>query len=182
MDDLGGPADLLLIHWPPPDAEIDATLDRLKAELDRGMARRIGISNFTPRMMRQAVKRLGPIISCNQVEFHPLLDQTLVKATADELGFPLVAYSPIGRGKALQHPAISEIAARLARPASEIVLRWIMQQGVISIPMTTKRANAASNLNILSFALSEADMATISAIGTRRGRMVSGWMTGRWDS
>jgi 2,5-diketo-D-gluconate reductase B len=63
-----------------------------------------------------------------------------------------------------------------------VVLRWIVQQGVAAIPMTTKRENAISNLNALSFALTEEDMAAISAIGTRAGRTINpSWMAGRWD-
>jgi len=181
MDDLGGPADLLLIHWPPADDQIDDMLDLLKAEQLRGMARRVGVSNFTPRMLRRAAQRIAGL-ACNQVEFHPLIDQGVLKATADELGLPLVAYSPIARGKALQHPAVTEIAARLSRPPSEIVLRWIVQQGVVAIPMTSKRENAASNLRIFEFTLADADMSAISAIGTAAGRTISpGWMAGRWN-
>ena len=181
MNDLGGPADLLLIHWPPADGEIGAMLDLLKAEQQKGMAKRLGVSNFSPRMLRQAVSHLGNV-ACNQVEFQPLLDQERLKTVADELGIPLVAYSPIARGKALTLPVVKEIAGRLNRPPAEIVLRWIHQQGVIIIPMTTKVENAASNLNIFSFELSDADMAAISAVGTASGRTIApSWMAGRWN-
>lgn len=182
MDDLGGPADVLLIHWPPADSEVDACLDRLKAELERGMARRIGVSNFSPRLLRQAVARLGQDIACNQVEFHPLLNQGKLLATAKEFDIPLTAYSPLCRGKALKPAIVQEIAARHRRPASEIVLRWIYQSGVIAIPMTTKRENAASNLRIFQFELSPDEMSSIGTIGTGAGRMISPtWMKDRWD-
>lgn len=181
VDDLGGPPDLLLIHWPPPDAEIDATLDLLKAEQEAGRARRIGVSNFTARMLRQAVKRL-PEIACNQVEYHPLLDQRVVKKAADELALPLVAYSPVARGKTFQAAAIKAIAEKHARPPSEIVLRWIVQQGVVAIPMTTKRDHAASNLNIFGFELTPQDMSAISGLGNASGRTINpSWMSGRWN-
>ncbi|MCB1376828.1 MAG: aldo/keto reductase [Alphaproteobacteria bacterium] len=182
MEDLGGPADLLLIHWPPEGAEFDAALDRLMAEKQKGMARSVGISNFTPTMMRRAQTRTGGALINNQVEFHPLLDQRDVLATANELGVALSAYSPLARGAALRPPVIQEIARRIGRPPSEVVLRWIVQQGVIAIPMTTKRDNAISNLRIFDFELSDADMAAISALGTRQGRTINpSWMAGRWD-
>lgn len=183
MQHLGGPADLLLIHWPPEDRELDATLDRLVAEHQRGMAHAIGVSNFTPRMLRQAHARTKGLIINNQVEFHPLLDQRELLQTASELGITLSAYSPLARGAAMKPQAVQAIAERLNRPASEIVLRWIIQQGVAAIPMTTKRENALSNLNALQFELSAEDMSAISAIGTRQGRTIDpGWMKGRWDS
>lgn len=182
VEALGGVPDLLLIHWPPPDAEIDATLDLLATELAAGRTRRIGVSNFTPRMLRQAVKRLGNIIACNQVEFHPLLDQTALKATADALGLPLVAYSPIARGKTFAIPAVQASAARHGCSANEVVLRWIIQQGVVAIPKTDKRTHAESNLQALQLELSAEEMAAIAASATRSGRTINGsWMAGRWD-
>jgi 2,5-diketo-D-gluconate reductase B len=182
VDDLGGPADLLLIHWPPEESDFDAALDRLMAERDKGHARAIGVSNFSPAMMRRAQTRCGGAIVNNQVEFHPLLDQTKVLATARELGIALSAYSPLARGAALKPAVIGAIAARIGRPPSEVVLRWILQQGVIAIPMTTKRGNAMSNIAALGFTLSDEDMAAISAIGTGDGRTISpGWMAGRWE-
>jgi 2,5-diketo-D-gluconate reductase B len=182
MDDLGGPADLLLIHWPPAEADFDAALDRLMRAKSDGLAKAVGVSNFSPAMMRRAQARTGGAMVCNQVEFHPLLDQRAIVAAGKELGIAISAYSPLKRGEALKPPEIQSIAQRLNRPPSEIVLRWIMQQGVIAIPMTTKRVNAQSNLRALDFELNAEEMAAISAVGTRAGRMVNpSWMAGRWD-
>lgn len=182
VEDLGGPADLLLIHWPPPEDDFDATLDRLMAERGKGMARAVGVSNFSPAMMRRAQQRCAGALINNQVEFHPLFDQQAVLATAREQGMVLSAYSPLARGAAMKPAVITAIAERLGRPASEVVLRWIMQQGVVAIPMTTRRENALSNIAALSFELSAQDMAAISALGTRQGRTINpGWMAGRWE-
>lgn len=82
----------------------------------------------------------------------------------------------------MQPKVVQDIAARLGRLASEVVLRWITQQGVAAIPMTTKRENALSNINALNFELSDKDMANISALGTRAGRTINpSWMKGRRD-
>lgn len=180
--DLGGPVNLLLIHWPPADTEIAATVDRLMLCKERGLAKAIGVSNFNSKMMRQAQAISGGAIINNQVEFHPLLDQQELLKTAKELGIVLSAYSPLARGAAMQPAAIQAIAKTHNRPASEIVLRWITQQGVCAIPMTTKRENAASNLRCLDFMLTALEMATITKLGTKSGRTIApGWMTGRWD-
>jgi 2,5-diketo-D-gluconate reductase B len=180
--DLGGPVDLLLIHWPPADDALDGALDLLLAEFEKSHTKNIGVSNFSSKMMRHAQAYTNGKIICNQVEFHPLLDQSRLLAAATELGMVLEAYSPIARGAALKPEIIQDIATRLNRPPSEIVLRWITQQGVVAIPMTTKKENAASNLRALDFDLSSADMKAISAIGTADGRTINpGWMSGRWD-
>jgi diketogulonate reductase-like aldo/keto reductase len=77
---------------------------------------------------------------------------------------------------------VQEIAARHRRPASEIVLRWIIQQGVAAIPMTRKRENAASNLRAADFTLSPEEMDAISALSTRNLRLINpSWMTKGWD-
>jgi 2,5-diketo-D-gluconate reductase B len=182
LDDLGGQVDLLLIHWPPDDSDMDAALDRLLAELHSGNAKAIGVSNFSSKMLRHAHAYTKGKIICNQVEFHPLLDQSKLLAVAHELGVVLEAYSPIARGAALKPQIIQDIAKRLDRPPSELVLRWITQQGVVAIPMTTKKENAASNLRSLDFELSADDMKAISSIGTSNGRTINpSWMSGRWD-
>lgn len=180
---LGGPVDLLLIHWPPADAELNSVVDRLMLAKQTGLTKNVGVSNFTPRMLRNAHARTSGAIICNQVEFHPLLDQSELLKTAQELGVVLEAFSPLARGAALKPEIIQSIAARINRSPSEIVLRWINQQGVVPIPMTTKVENAKSNLSALDFELSAEDMKAISSIGTRNGRIVhASWMNGRWDS
>lgn len=182
VDDLGTVPDVLLIHWPPADDNFDATVERLIAEQQKGNTRLIGVSNFTPAMLRRAQSIAEGRIICNQVEFQPLLDQSVLLATARELGVVLTAYRPLARGKAMEPPVIQQIAQRHGRPASEVVLRWIIQQGVAAIPMTTQRVNAVSNLNALSFSLPDEEMAAITAIGTREGRTINpSWMAGRWD-
>jgi 2,5-diketo-D-gluconate reductase B len=179
---LGGPVDLLLIHWPPEDTEVDAVIDQLVAAQQAGFTRHIGVSNFPTSLMARAAARSPVPLICNQVEFHPLLDQSKVMAAARRLGMTLAAYCPLGRGAALSDPTIMDIAKRHGRPEAEIVLRWIIQQGVVAIPMTTKRANAESNFRALSFTLPDGDMAAISALGVRKRRLVSpARMAGRWD-
>jgi diketogulonate reductase-like aldo/keto reductase len=173
--------DLLLIHWPPPDKSFDAMVDLLSEAHARNLARQIGVSNFTMAQMSRAVAR-APIVN-NQVEFHPLLDQSRVKAEAERLGLVLSAYSPLGRGAVLKEPVIIEIARKLGRPPSEIALRWIIQQGVVALPMTTKEANCRSNLHALDFELSADDMASITALTRQNRRLISpaGWAP-KWDN
>jgi len=154
--------DLLLVHWPPQDVPTEAVIDRLMAVCERGLCSRIGVSNFNLSMMERAVARAPGAVATNQIEFHPLLDQSRMLAAANRLGTCLTAYCPLARGQALQDPVIRDVAARLERPPAQVVLRWIVQQGVVVISMSTKRANMAGNLEALTFELSESDMAAIS--------------------
>jgi len=182
-EDLGGPVDLLLVHWPPADDEIDGVIDRLAETQAAGLTRHAGISNFPTRLMRQAARRSPVKLINNQVEFHPLIDQRAVLAEARALGMTVSAYCPLGRGAVMNEPAIRQVAARHGRPVAEVVLRWIVQQGVAAIPMTTKRENAESNFRVLSFSLPDEDMAAISACTRQHRRLIApASMAGRWDN
>ncbi len=182
LEVLDGAIDLLLIHWPPAEDMFDEATELLLETKERGMAAAIGVSNYTPKMMRRAYQRTGGAIINNQVEFHPLLDQRALVAEAARLGVVLSAFSPLARGAALKPEAIQAIARRISRSPSEVVLRWIVQQDVVAIPMTTKRQNAQSNMTVLDFKLSPQDMLEISALGTREGRLVNpGRMAAQWD-
>ena len=81
------------------------------------------------------------------------------------------------------HDPIQEIARKLGRPPSQIALRWIIQQGVVALPMTTKRENCLSNLRALDFELSEEDMSAITALTRQNRRLISpaGWAP-KWDN
>jgi 2,5-diketo-D-gluconate reductase B len=175
--------DLLLIHWPPPEKSFDAMLEQLNEAHDGQQTRKVGVSNFTIGQMRRAAKLARSPIVNNQVEFHPLLDQSRVKAEADGLGIALSAYSPLGRGAVLREAAIQEIARKLGRPPSQIALRWIIQQGVVALPMTTKRENCLSNLRALDFELSEEDMSAITALTRQNRRLISpAGRAPKWDN
>lgn len=181
VEDLGSVPDLLLIHWPPADGDIDGPVERVLAARDKGEARAAGVSNFSVRQMQRAQQLASGTLICNQVEFHPLLDQQALLAAARGLGMVLTAYSPVARGRAMEHKVIKDIAARHGLPPSEVVLGWTIQQGVAAIPMTRKRENAASNLRAQEVTLTPQEMAAITAIGTRTGRIINpSWVKG-WD-
>lgn len=177
-----GPIDLMLLHWPLTDlAYFDAGIARLNEAQDQGLVKAIGISNCNVALMERAAKLSRHPILVNQVEFHPMLDQRKVQAAAARLGMAIEAYSPIARGAALTEPVIVKIAAARGVTPAEVVLAWIIAQGVIALPMTTKRANAQSNFNSLKLQLSEAEMAEISALRAQHRRLISpaGWA--QWD-
>ena len=183
LDKLGvDSVDLLLIHWPPPEKSLDATIDRLSESHSLDHARNIGVSNFTVALLKRAIARAGAKIINNQVEFHPLLDQSKISAEAKREGIVLSAYSPLARGEVLKDPIVVGIARKLGRPPSEVALRWIIQQGVIPLPMTAKPENCKSNLRALDYELSGEDMNAISSLSKQNRRLISpaGWAP-KWD-
>ncbi|MEX0344361.1 MAG: aldo/keto reductase [Rhizobiaceae bacterium] len=153
--------DVLLLHWPPIGGDIAPSLRLLEDAHKRGLAKNIGVSNYTVAMMKEAVKIVDAPIVTNQVEFHPLLNQDRLIAGANEAGIPLSSYSSVARGEVFKHPEFAEIGEAYGKTAAQVVLRWIIQKGVSVNTMSTKPENIRANFEIMDFTLSNVDMARI---------------------
>ncbi len=164
--------DVLLLHWPPADGNIEPSLKLLQQAYDRGFARNIGVSNYTVAMLRQAVQLVEAPLVTNQVEFHPLLNQDVLLAGANEVGVPLSAYCSVARGEVFKRPIFAEIGATYGKSAGQVVLRWILQKGVSVNVMSTNPRNIAANYDIMDFSLSHIDMARIDRVTAENYRIV----------
>ena len=91
--------DLLLLHWPNPQVPLVETLGALARVRQQGLARHIGVSNFTVALIEEAVASCPEPLVCDQVEYHPYLDQTKVREACARHGMALVAYSPVAKGR-----------------------------------------------------------------------------------
>lgn len=173
--------DLLLIHWPNSAVPLDQTIAALcKAKRD-GMAKHIGISNFTAALIDKAVQYSTEPIATNQIEMHPYLDQSKVIAACKANGISVTAYSPIVRGKAGDDPVLTKIGRTHTKSAAQVCLRYLVQQGVIAIPRTSKIERLTENSEIFDFELSPAEMAEIAALARPDGRLVSPSWAPEWD-
>ncbi|WP_282061732.1 aldo/keto reductase [Roseobacter litoralis] len=165
--------DVLLLHWPPADFRIEGSLTLLEQAHKRGMARNIGVSNYTVQMMRDATKIIETPLVTNQIEFHPLLNQDVMLAAAAETGIPLSSYCSVARGEVFKHPIFAEIGAGYGKTAAQVVLRWILQKGVSINTMSTKPENIAANFDVMDFTLSSVDMTRIERMTHMNYRIVS---------
>ncbi|MCB2128164.1 MAG: aldo/keto reductase [Rhodobacteraceae bacterium] len=165
--------DVLLLHWPTPGGDIQLSLEQLQQARDRGLARHIGVSNYTARMMRDARDIVDAPLVTNQVEFHPLLNQDKLLAAARETGIPLASYCSVARGEVFKHPIFAEIGAAYDKSAAQVVLRWILQKGVSINTMSTKPANIRANFEVMDFTLSSIDMDRIEEM-TKTGYRIVG--------
>lgn len=167
--------DLTLIHWPSPAAAVTVaeTMKALVAAKEAGLTRQIGISNFTPGLMQQAIDAVGvEQIATNQIELHPFLQNRKVVDFAREKGIHITSYMTLAYGKALQEPVIIEIAAKHQATAAQVVLAWAMQEGYAVIPSSTQRANLQSNMAARDLKLDAEDRAKIAKLD-RAERLVS---------
>ena len=165
--------DVLLLHWPPIGGDVAPSLKRLQQAHDKGLAKNIGVSNYTVAMLRDAVSIVDAPIVTNQVEFHPLLNQDKLLAGANEVGIPLSSYCSVARGEVFKHPAFENIGKGYGKSAGQVVLRWIVQKGVSVNTMSTKPRNIRANFDIMDFTLSSVDMARIDKLTRTNHRIVT---------
>ncbi len=168
---LGFTPDLLLLHWPKPQPSFEETLGALNEAKARGLTRAIGLSNFPSAEFRQAQALSPARLVTNQVEYHPYLKLSSLKATARELGSSITAWSPLAQGKVADDPTLREIAAAHGKTPGQVTLRWLIQQDVVAIPRTAKESRAAENFDIFDFELSAEEMDRIHALARPGGRL-----------
>ena len=157
--------DLYLIHWPTPakDNYLDAWLG-LEDVQQAGLSRSIGVSNFQEDHLRVVVARGTVVPAVNQIELHPTFTQKDLVRVNDELGIRTEAWSPLGLGEDLSHPAIVELAARHGRTPAQVILRWHIQQGRIVFPKSVTPARIEENFALFDFDLSDGDLDAIDAV------------------
>jgi len=175
--------DLLLLHWPNPQISLSETLGALCRVKQSGLTRHIGVSNFTVPLIEEAVGLASEPLVCNQIEMHPFLDQSRVTAACRANDMAVIAYSPIARGGANKDAVLARIGAAHGKSAAQASLRWLVQQGIVVIPRTSRIERLSENCAIFDFALSDAEMAQIHALAHRDGRLVDYAYSGspKWD-
>jgi 2,5-diketo-D-gluconate reductase B len=175
--------DLLLLHWPNPGVPLAETIGALNRVKRRGLARQIGISNFTVALIREALALSEEPLVVDQVEYQPYLSQDAVLAEVRANGMALIAYSPLAKGRVFGDPTLERIGARHGKNPGQVALRWLIQQdGVAAIPRSSREAHARANFDVFDFALSDAEMAEIAALAHPGGRQISpAGMAPRWD-
>ena len=165
--------DLLLLHWPNPQIPLAETLGALCKVKRDGLARHIGVSNFTVALVDEALRLSSEPLVCNQFECHPFLDQSKLTAACRQRGMAVVAYSPIAKGRVRDDETLFSIGAVHEKTAAQVCLRFLIQQDIVVIPRTSKVERLAENAAIFDFALGEAEMASIAALARRDGRLVN---------
>lgn len=163
-----GPIDLLLLHQPAGD--IPGAWRAMEDAVDAGVVRSIGVSNFTVDDLEKLnrTSRRKPVV--NQVELHPYFQQPDLLPYLMANDIVAEAWYPIGHGskKLLAESAVVDAAVRHGRSPVQVILRWHMQRGFVAIPKSTNPDHIRSNIDIFDFALTDAEVAAIDALGKDR--------------
>ncbi|MDZ5812575.1 aldo/keto reductase [Halorubrum sp. AD140] len=129
--------DLLYVHWPIAAYDAAATLPAFDELREEGLADHVGVSNFTPELLREAREILDAPIAAHQVECHPRFRQPELRALAAELDHRLVGYSPLARGDLFDDAEFLAIAERNDCPPAVLALAWALARDVTPIPKAT---------------------------------------------
>lgn len=177
LDKLGLDAvDLYLVHWPTParDNYVHAW-ERLIDLREQGLTRSIGVSNFLVPHLERIIAETGVSPVVDQIELHPAYQQREVVEWALARGIRIEAWGPLGQGKydLFSVPAVVDAAAAHGKTPAQVVLRWHLDKGNIVFPKSVRRERLAENIDIVDFALTDAEIAAIDAIdpGDGSGRV-----------
>lgn len=166
--------DLLLVHWPSDVTPLAETICALGEVRDSGVTRHIGVSNFPPGMMTRALDFES--IVCNQVEFHPFLDQDELLSVAQTYAVAIVAYCPLAHGRVMADATLQRIGARHGKSPAQVALRWLLDHsGVAAIPKAARAEHAAANFDIFDFELSPQEQAEIYKLGRGERLLDPAW-------
>ncbi|MCW2557016.1 MAG: aldo/keto reductase, diketogulonate reductase [Mycobacterium sp.] len=162
--------DLYLIHWPGGDAGryVHSWGGIMKSRED-GSAKSIGVANFTPDDLENIVDLTFFTPAVNQIELHPLLNQSALRAVNAERGIVTEAYGPLGVGKLLENATIQSIAGEYGKSPAQVLIRWSIQLGNVVIPRSSSAERIAENFDVFDFELATEHMDQINALddGTR---------------
>lgn len=159
--------DLYLIHWPVKEKYKQSwkVLEQLYKE---GRVRAIGVSNFQIHHLEDllSVAEIKPMV--NQVELHPLLAQPELRDYCKKQEIQIEAWAPLGQGRLLEHPVLQEIAAQYNKTTAQVILRWDIQNQIVTIPKSVKESRIIDNANIFDFSLIESDIQKINALNENK--------------
>jgi diketogulonate reductase-like aldo/keto reductase len=168
-----GHIDLLLLHWPSNAVPLADQIGALEATVTAGKVRHIGVSNFNSVLLEEATRLARQPLLTNQVEYHPYLPQSVLFEQMRRAQMAVTAYCPMAVGRVLKEPLLLELALRYRRSVAQIVLRWVVQQGIVALSSTVSERHVAENTAIFDFALSDDDMTAIAALSAAHRRIVN---------
>ena len=174
--------DLLLIHW-PNIKNFSRTVETWQAMIElqkEGLARSIGVSNFTPALIDTLAGQTGVLPAVNQVEFHIFLYQKDLVEYGREKEIQLQAYSPLARGKFLNDPTLLQVAQKHGKSTAQVMLAWLLRHDIVAIPKSIHEQRIVENADIC-FELDQEDMALLDGLNRNERLILPPWAPPSWN-
>lgn len=168
--------DLYLIHWPANELQFGKDADRLNIDTwkamerlhEEGLIRSIGLSNFMQHHAEPVMAKANICPMVDQIEYHPGFTQKECVAFCQKHDILVEAWSPLGRGNVLDNPLLKSIAASHGKSVAQVVIRWVMQTGVLPLVKTVTPSRIKENIDVFDFELSQQEMLEIATMKTDR--------------
>jgi methylglyoxal/glyoxal reductase len=159
--------DLYLIHWPGKDKYMESW-KALQALYKDGRIKSIGVSNFEVHHLETLLNEaeIKPVV--NQIEFHPKLTQKEVRTFCEEHNIRVEAWSPLMNAELLKNDTVQEMAKSVGKSAAQVILRWDLQHGIITIPKSMTESRMKENISLFDFELSEEQMKQIDELNENK--------------
>ncbi|BBY29269.1 aldo/keto reductase [Mycolicibacterium sediminis] len=162
--------DLYLIHWPAgnPDKYVDSWGGLMK-QRDVGSTKSIGVANFTAEDLSNVIDLSYFVPAVNQIELHPLLNQSALREVHAEHGIVTEAYGPLGVGRLIENPTVVSVAEAYGKTPAQALIRWNVQLGNVVISRSSKAERIAENFDVFDFELTDEHMTALNGLddGTR---------------
>ena len=155
--------DLYLIHWPVQGKILETWKAMIKI-LKVGKARAIGVSNYSIAELKETIQTSDIIPAINQVEFHPFLYQKDLLDFCKNNRIQIESYSPLTRGKKLNHPLVKAISNRYGKTTAQILIKWNLQHGLVVIPKSIHENRILENSQVFDFRIEEKDMEALNSL------------------
>lgn len=155
--------DLYLIHWPVQGKILETWKAMIKI-LKVGKARAIGVSNYSIAELKETIQISDIIPAINQVEFHPFLYQKDLLDFCKNNRIQIESYSPLTRGKKLNHPLVKAISNRYGKTTAQILIKWNLQHGLVVIPKSIHENRILENSQVFDFRIEEKDMEALNSL------------------
>ncbi|MEX0609306.1 MAG: aldo/keto reductase [Balneolaceae bacterium] len=173
--------DLLLVHWPNNEVDIEKTLESFLSLRDQGKALNIGVANFPLKLLKEVNEELAAPIFCNQVEYHPFLSQFDLLDYAAEHDLMFTSYSPLAQGKVNENSLLNELGEKYDKTPAQISLRWLIEQEqVVAIPKASTEQHLKENLDVFDFVLEDDDFYAIDEL-EKSTRLINPDFAPEWD-
>jgi len=159
--------DLFLIHQPYGD--VYGEWRAMEALYEQGKIRAIGVSNFYPDRVMDLIIHNKVVPAVNQIEVNPFQQQIETQKFLEEKGVKVEAWAPFaeGRNNIFQNELLLSIAAKHNKSVAQVILRWVVQRGIIALAKTTHKERMVENISVFDFELSAEDMAAITTLDTK---------------
>jgi diketogulonate reductase-like aldo/keto reductase len=172
--------DLYLIHWPVKDKRLETWKALVQLQRD-GKCRAIGVSNFMEKHLDELLGSTDVVPAVNQIEYSPFLQQLQLHEKCSALGIRLEAYSPLTRARRLDDPTIGALAREYGKTPAQIMIRWVLQKGVVVIPKSSHRERIVENADVFDFVLTEEHMAVIARLDEKYSVMPEQLRPWNWE-